>query len=126
MSGDEISFIHPSIWKNFTRESPHLPQQFLEYILQTPIYTKTEFLLKTQRFENSLRDSYMLLSMPATISYSPNADLNSLEYAKCNYLYKLFCNELHPEFITNFQYRKIGPRMILLHGNLYSSREDIL
>lgn len=115
----EIKLFHPQYWKNFSREDSNIPQEILEFILQTPIYTKEEFDIK-KRF-NRVPDlnSYNTRRKVFGIVYSPKADLTQLEYAKFNYLHLLHQQREKVDFVTHFAYKKSYGRYILLEGRLH-------
>lgn len=117
--GDIIP-ISPIIWKNFSRDSYHLPKKFLEYVLDVPIYTTEEFESKKQGNIEDIFSPYKVYKHIVFMRYSPTSDIKNFEYGRCNFLYEIYSHGLKPHYIRDFSiiYRPRHSSVILL-GNIY-------
>ena len=117
--GDIIP-ISSVVWKNFSRDSQHLPKRFLEYLLDVPIYTTEEF--ESQEIQNikDIFSSYQKYPHVVFLRYSPTSDIYNTEYGKCNYLYDLYSRDLKPHLVRDISiiYRP-NHNSVILMGNIY-------
>lgn len=116
----EIIPISPIIWKNFSRHSIHLPQRFLEYMLDIPIYTAEEFESCKQKNIEDIFSTYQKCPHLAFLRYSPTSEIYNVEYGKCNFLYELYSHNLKPQLVRDFSiiYRP-NHKSVIMMANIY-------
>lgn len=110
--------ISPLIWKNFSRDSQHLEKEFLEYVLDVPVYTTEEFEAKQHETLEDIFSSLKQYKHITVMRYSPTSDIN-LEFGKCNLLYHMYSLDVKPRYVRDFSIISRPRNPIALLGNIY-------